>query len=158
MKTISKIILGLGIGGLLISMKYFDIVIPLADSGLEDIYSKYSNSFASGNLLRAVAIVESGEKADAYNPNDPSYGLMQILYTGSNKFYIDGWPPTSADDLYNPDYNVKLGAQILGWNIKTYGFMRGIMCFNNWSARVGNIPAVSWDYFLKVLITYYRIR
>ncbi len=156
MKNISSIIIWFAMISSFILMKYSGIKISENDL-YRDIYLKYSDGFVNANLLRAVSIVESNENANAFNPNDPSYGLMQILHTGSNIFYIVGWPPGSSEMLYNPDYNVNLGSQILKWNIKKYGFLRGIVCYNNWSARRGTIPMKSWDYFFRVYVTYLRL-
>jgi len=154
-KSISLIVGGLSLF-LLVQNNY--VFIPEARAEFNSIYKFYATKIVPSELLRAVAIVESGENTHAYNPNDPSYGLMQILFTGSNKLYIDGWPPNSFNDLYEPNYNVKIGSQILNWNIEKYGLFRGIVSFNNWSAREGLLPMKSVKYFLKVYITYIRLR
>lgn len=63
-------------------------------------------------LVMAVMAVESGFNPDAINPNDPSYGLMQVT------------PPTARDrgftgdvpeDLLDPVQNVELGTAHLRW-------------------------------------------
>ena len=85
------------------------IITPQGQS-LDELYDKWGNIYGvDPMLLKAIAKVESNENPKAKNPNDPSYGLMQIFYTGTNKFYIDGWPPSSEEQLYDPDYNLKLG-------------------------------------------------
>jgi len=154
-KSISLIVGGLSLF-LLVRNNY--IYIPEARAEFNSIYKFYASKIVPAELLRAVAIVESGENTLAYNPNDPSYGLMQILFTGSNKLYVDGWPPNSFHDLYEPNYNVKIGSQILNWNIKKYGLFRGIISYNNWSAREGFLPMKSLKYFMRVYITYIRLR
>jgi len=133
------------------------VKIPAVKLPLIGVYQKYASEDVPWQLLRAVAIVESGEDYLAFNPNDPSYGLMQILWTGSNKLNVEGWPPPDTTTLYLPDYNVKIGSQILSWNIKKYGWVRGIIVYNNWSARKGKIPLTSWRYYGRVFTTYLRL-
>ena len=93
------------------------------------------------HLLKALALTESNQNPNLVNPTDPSYGLFQILCLPDSKggcrnlFHIKGWPPSSKEDLFNPDYNVSLAAQIIAWNVETYGLKRGIAVFNSWSAR-----------------------
>jgi soluble lytic murein transglycosylase-like protein len=105
-------------------------------------------------LIKAVAFVESGENPNAKNPAEPSYGIMQVYYTGSNDLDADGWPPESADQLYNASYNIKIGTQILRWNLKTYGFPKGIAVYNKWSARLEIQPFTNQSYVNKVLDRY----
>jgi len=158
MKNLSKIIIGISLGTGLLWLKYSTTVLPDARSELLSIYEKYNTNLVSKYLLRALAIVESSENPLAYNPNDPSYGLMQILWNGKNKFYVDGWPPgENGKELYYPDYNVFIGSQIINYNVKKYGLFRGIICYNNWNARKGVIPLKSWNYFMKVFITMKRL-
>ena len=133
------------------------VSIPTVKPSLTTLYEKHATENVPAKLLRAVAIVESGENVVAFNPNDPSYGLMQILFTGSNKLYVSGWPPGSGEELYSPDYNILIGSQILDYNIKKYGFFRGVVAYNNWSGRDGIIPMSSINYFLKVFTTFLRL-
>ena len=92
-------------------------------------------------LLKVLAEVESHMNPRAENPDGFSAGLMQIHCRDdgrggcSNKFYIDGWPVKSRAQLYDPDTSVHLGAQIIAWNIRTYGLHKGIAIYNQWSAR-----------------------
>ena len=146
-----------GIGLLLFIQKYYQI-IPDSNPEYENVYRLFATENVPAELLRSIAIVESGENENSYNPNDPSYGLMQILWTGKNQLYVSGWPPQNTEELYVPSYNVKIGSQILDWNIKTYGFFRGIVSYNNWSGRSGNVPLKSYEYFLKVFTTYLRLK
>jgi len=81
--------------------------------------------------LKAVAITESALNPRAYryepafwerylkdnpewkdrNPNEvsASYGLMQLMFTTAHALGFDG----SGEDLYNPVYNIELGAKLL---------------------------------------------
>ena len=114
---------------------------------LDSIFKKYGTRYGVDPLLlKAIATVESSLKSDAVNEADRySVGLMQILYRPSsaldrnsppsNRFNIEGWNEATFDKLKDPDFNVKLGAQILAWNIKTYGMPRGIAVYNAWDQR-----------------------
>ena len=91
-------------------------------------------------LLKAIAQVESHMNPRAVNRRDPSIGLMGVLCrpagtTCGNRLDVAGWPPARREQLFEPDYNVSLAAQILGWNLRTYGLPRGVAVYNQWSAR-----------------------
>ena len=148
-----KIILA---GGAALYFKEMHVFIPDIKT-YDNIFEKYRTELVPANLLKAVAIVESSLDHKAVNRNDPSFGLMQILYTGSNKLYVDGWDDVSIEKLMKPDFNVHIGSQILNWNIAKYGRKRGIICYNNWSAREGLIPYKSMKYYVKVLSVYARL-
>jgi len=92
-------------------------------------------------LLKAIARVESAEDPSAKNPLDPSVGLMQVLCVPdgsggcSNKLNVLDWPPGSEEDLYDADYSLHIASQILSWNQRTYGWLKGVAVYNSWSAR-----------------------
>jgi len=118
-------------------------------------------------LLKAVAMVESSLDPDAINQADNiSIGLMQILCrrdeTGrcTNKFNIEGWEGANETRLRDPEYNVMMGAQILAWNLKTYGSPRGIAVYNAWNARHSPIdgPFPNQEYVDKVIAAYSKIQ
>ncbi len=110
---------------------------------LDLLYEKWGQRYGvDPKLLKALAIVESSEQPNAKNPADPSFGLMQILCVNDgldnpckNKFNIEGWEGATPNRLFNPDFNVSLGAQIIAWNVRTYGFKRGIATYNRWASR-----------------------
>ena len=90
---------------------------------------------------------------------------MQILWRDANgdgspdnRFYIEGWP-CPLTSLYEPDFNVSLGAQIIAWNIKTYGLARGVAVYNAWDSR--HAPAAgpfhNQGYVDKVLAHFERM-
>lgn len=125
---------------------------------LDTIYKEQGERFnVDWRLLKALSIVESSERPQVKNPADPSYGLMQVLCVPdgnggcSNKFNIEGWPPVNAEALYDAEYNVSLGAQIIKWNIDTFGLVKGIAVYNNWSARNEQQPFSNQSYVDKVL-------
>lgn len=108
------------------------------DLTLDEIYQKHGDQKGvDWRLIKAVALVESGENITAVNQSDPSYGIMQILYRKNdkgevNKLNVQGWPPGDKNELFNPDYNVHIGSQILSWNISQYGLKKGIAVYNSW--------------------------
>ena len=143
------------------------LLIPTIATGsqgsLKEVYKEKGAKYdVDPLLLEAIAHVESSQNPKAYNPGDPSYGLMQILCKpdGSggcaNTFYIDNWPPAQATDLYDPRINVDLGAQIIASNVKKYGLLKGIAVYNSWSARddLPMGPFVNQDYVAKVAVKY----
>lgn len=92
-------------------------------------------------LVKAIATVESHLNPRAENRRDPSLGLMGVLCRPAgascgNRFDIAGWPPARREQLFEPEYNVAIGTQVLAWNIRTYGLERGIATYNAWSARL----------------------
>lgn len=127
--------------------------------GYDDLYKKHAagKSF-DWKLLKAVAIVESGERPGAQNPSDPSYGICQVLCQPDgaggckNKLNIVGWPPDNYADLFDPDINLYYAAQILDWNIRTYGEKKGVAVYNSWAAHLdpADGPFVNQDYVDKV--------
>ena len=132
-------------------------------SMLDTLYQKHGRlRNLDWRLLKAIAQVESSENPQAKNPSDPSYGLMQILcrpdgHGGcSNNLNVLGWPPMTVHSLYDPDYSLHIGAQILEWNIGRYGFLRGIACYNHWGARLSEPdgPFPNQKYVDKVMGKY----
>jgi soluble lytic murein transglycosylase-like protein len=112
--------------------------LPDAVAGVLDfdpLYKKYASQYGlDWKLLKAIAQVESNENPLAKNPADPSYGLMQLLYP--QKLNVDNWPPENVSMLYDPDYSVSIAAQILSWNIASFGKWRGVAVYNSWGARL----------------------
>ena len=122
---------------------------------LDELYQKHGQIHGlDPKLLKAIAQVESSENSLAKNQADPSFGLMQILCQddgmGScrNKLNILDWPPANKSKLFDPDYSLHIGAQILAWNIGQYGQNKGIAVYNAWSAhtapREGPFPNQSY--------------
>ncbi len=91
-------------------------------------------------LIKAVAQQESGLDPQVVKTIDKhgmrAIGLMQV--TCPSKKIIEGWTgeePTEGgcDSLFDPDKNVKMGTDILSWNMTFFGFLRGIASFNLWT-------------------------
>lgn len=149
-----------------VSAKIPKVDLPIPKYDLTMIYKKYGQQYQiDWMLIRAITLQESSENPNAVNPADPSYGLMQILYKldsegNPNKFNVNGWPPHYTSQLFDPDYNVWIGSQILAWNLKTYGYPKGIAVYNSWIARKNppNGPFDNQAYVDSVLIYYDAIK
>ena len=126
------------------------------------------------DLLKAIAMQESQLDANAVRwnpPKDVSAGLMQILavppvgvpqgqnFTPTNRFDIEGWPVTFLE-LLDPETNVDFGAQILAYNLRTYGFPRGVAVYNNFSARFASQdgPFPNDAYVRRVLSNLHKLK
>jgi soluble lytic murein transglycosylase-like protein len=128
---------------------------------LNELYKKYGKKYnIEPELIKAIAQAESGEDVYAINPNDPSYGVMQILFTGSNTFNIEGWPEVllyGKSYLMEPSVNIKMGAQILAWNVSQYGKWKGVAVYNRWASRMEEEPFTNQAYVNRVKDNYQRI-
>ena len=133
---------------------------------LDDLYESHGRQKGLDPiLLKAIAIVESSENPNAKNPSDPSYGLMQILCQPDgqggckNRLNVLDWPPQSSERLYDADYSLHIGSQILRWNIDQYGFNKGIAVYNSWTAHNDpqNGPFCNQVYVDNVLKNYYNL-
>lgn len=127
--------------------------------GYDALYKKHAEGKSfDWKLLKAIAIVESNENPSAQNPSDPSYGICQVLCVpdgaGSckNRLNIIGWPPESMESLFDPDVNLYYAAQILNWNVQTYGQKKGVAVYNSWEAHLdpADGPFVNQGYVDKV--------
>lgn len=143
-----------------------DDFIGNSSSGYDELFSRWGTRYGVDPLLlKAIATVESSLDPEAVNPNDPSVGLMQILCKPdaegrcTNRFNVDRWNQATWQRLLDPDFNVEIGAQILAWNLKTYGYPRGIAVYNSWSARHDpvNGPFMNQSYVDKVIAQYSRL-
>ena len=121
----------------------FDYDPFFSDTSLEQKFENVGNRRGiDPKILKAVATVESSLDPSAINPLDPSFGVMQILCKSPtpegrclNNLYVQGWPSSQNKLLNDVEHNIDIGAQILKWNIDTYGFERGIAVYNSWGAR-----------------------
>lgn len=135
---------------------------------LDFLFAKHGAKYGVDPLLlKAVASVESSLNPDAVNEADKySVGLMQILYrpripgdllsSPTNRFDVDGWADATFAKLKEPDFNIKIGAQILAWNIRTFGYPRGIAVYNAWDQRLSPVtgPFKNQSYVEKVIAAY----
>lgn len=64
----------------------------------------------SAHVALAIAEIESGFNASAVNPQDPSFGIMQLQFSTA-RAYVP-WI-THADDLLSPHVNIRAGVRFL---------------------------------------------
>lgn len=100
----------------------------------DDIIAKYALRFNVPEVwIKAVIRTESNFDPEAYRAEpqiqDASYGLMQLLYGTARGLGFTG----SANDLYDPDTNIRLGTQLLSDLQKRYGddFRRIYSAYNS---------------------------
>ncbi len=136
-------------GAALSAKKSAPAVAPGAAAGpFDSLYQRYGARYGvDWRLVKAHALVENApQDVNAVNEDDDeSIGLMQVLCQPDgaggcrNRFDIDGWDGITRAALFDPDTNIKMGAQILAWNVKTYGLPKGVAVYNAWDQR--NAPA-----------------
>lgn len=83
-------------------------------------------------LLRAVIAVESAFDSLAFNPNDPSYGLGQVMpYHWRHAYTKACGSEATPETLMDPEINLCYSAHILRYFIDVYGPVAGIDAYNN---------------------------
>ena len=83
-------------------------------------------------LLRAVIAVESAFDTLAYNPDDPSYGLGQVMPLYWRYAFVKACgSEATPETLMDPAINVCYSAHILRHFIDAYGPVAGIDAYNN---------------------------
>ena len=131
---------------------------------IDDLLKKWSAVYGvDWQLLRAVALKESRLNPRAVNLADrESIGLMQVLCRPDgrggcgNRLNVDGWSEATREKLFDPDFNIRIGAQILAWNICTYGMPKAIGVYNRWAERRSPVagPFENQSYVDAVLANY----
>lgn len=113
----------------------------------DDLFIKWGKIYAvDWKLLKAHAMVESSLTPGAFNPEkkgtaDGSYGLMQIYVVTDalgrvvNRLNVNDWPPAQPKALFDADYNINIGAQIVASNVKAYGMPRAVAVYRDFGAR-----------------------
>lgn len=162
------------------------LAAPAASAGddYDALFQKHGAAHGvDWRLLKALGTVESHLNPRAENPDGLSAGIMQIhcdphergsvakgqepVVTASahgsactNRFNIEAWPPVNREQLYDPDYNIAIGTQIIAWNIRHLGLKRGIAAYNQWSARKTRRgePFPNQYYVDKVLLVYRQLK
>lgn len=117
--------------------------LPLQAEDFDALFQRHAAAHrVDWRLVKAIAEVESHLNPRAVNRSDPSLGLMQIRCVEdrrggcANRFDVAGWPPARREQLFDPEYNVSIGTQVLAWNVRTFGLERGIAVYNQWDARL----------------------
>lgn len=154
--------------------EYDEFFLKYAEQYLPQGFGFDKHSYAK--LLKAIAIRESGldpkatrtegwtvtivDEDGSHEVNPISFGLMQILIPQS--LNVEGWPENPPDDpksdwtmerygemkekLKDPEFNIKIGAQILQWNIEhggdaPHGVQKGVALYNAWNNDNREAPA-----------------
>lgn len=144
------------------------------EMSLRDIFQKWGEKYGvDPMLIEAHAMAESALDPNAVRWNPPadiSVGLMQVLYIPSdlsnrnsppkNRLQVDGWHDATFDKLKDPNFNVMIAAQIMRYNINTYGLPRAIAVYNNYSQRFAGRdgPFTNQSYVDKVSRNYARLQ
>lgn len=156
---------GLVLGALIMTIR--KVSAAEIEASLDPLFEKWGRRYGVDPLLlKAHAIVESDLDAQAVNPFDPSYGLMQVLCTRgpngrcANTFNVDGWAGMTAERLKNPDVNIMIAAQIVAYNVRTFGMPRAVAVYNRWAERLSppGGPFGNQGYVDKVLAEYERLK
>lgn len=126
------------------------------EQNLDEIFDRIGAiRMVDPDVLRAIAFVESSINPQAVRwnpPGDVSAGIMQILcvppagtkkgedFVCQNRFdFADQWPTTFSALTADVELNIDLAAQILAWNIRQYGWPRGLATYNNFAARFSGL-------------------
>lgn len=108
-------------------MAYSEAVAALGlNTPWDDLITAMGGDASSIALIKGVIATESQWNPGAINPNDPSYGLMQIL--GGPK---GPYPNVAIADLMDPSTNITLGATYLKNQLARFGFPGGIAAYNS---------------------------
>lgn len=119
-------------------------------------------------LLSAHAFVESSYNPKAKNPEGSS-GLMQIFLPlsrnkGARQHVADGvlpeWENIDLSMIFDPAYNIGLGAALIRENMREFGFPRCVAVYNNSKDQSSpqNGPFISQGYVNKVLKQYNKLK
>ena len=157
-------------GALLCASHSAGAALPLAEESganppsVNELFKKWGAAYGvEWQLLKAVARKESRLNPNAVNNADnESIGLMQVLCRPdgrggcANSLKVDGWSGATRRKLFDPDFNIKIGAQILAWNIRKYGMPKAIAVYNRWAERSSPVagPFENHPYVVAVLGNY----
>ena len=96
------------------------------------IVTQAARAGVDSQILRAVIQHESGFITDAYNPDDPSYGLGQVMPKYWRYTFIDQCgSEATAETLMDAEINICYAAHILAHFQHKYGYVAGIDAYNN---------------------------
>jgi soluble lytic murein transglycosylase-like protein len=139
-------------------------VSDVSPQPVDDLFRKWGAVYGvEWRLLKAVARKESRLNPNAVNDADnESIGLMQVLCrpdgqgSCANTLKVDGWSEATRRKLFDPEFNIRIGAQILAWNIRKYGMPKAVAVYNRWKERSSPVagPFENHAYVLAVLKNY----
>lgn len=134
----------------------------------DPIFKKYGQKYGiDWRLIKGVAHVES--RIGGFKNYEGKYtvssadalGVMQVLCRGFENGYctndfpaIRDWKTVRQNPralLENPDLNIRIGTEILKWNIDRYGIEKGVAVYNKWGARLEKPPFSNQQYVDNVM-------
>jgi len=93
--------------------------------GYDEIYRRWGElRQLDWRLIKAVAIVESSERAEVIGDDGRSFGLMQVSKVVGASYGM------TVEDLLDPNLNVQVGSGFLAEMINRYGLEGGIQAYN----------------------------
>lgn len=120
------------------------VAAPRREDTLDDVYRRHGASYGvDWRLLKAHAQVESSENPQAVNAADnESLGLMQVLCRPDGQGgcandlpAVLDWKDATREKLLTADFNVRIAAQVIAWNIAQFGLPKAIAVYNAWDQR-----------------------
>ena len=119
---------------------------------LEAMITMKANKYdLSPALVKAVARKESGFNTRAKNPNDPSYGLMQVTPALAYDYGLILHYKDLTQEEINKIYNVQNNLEVACWFMKKlhdkYNFDEAVQMYN--TGEAGYEAGVRATYYLK---------
>jgi len=100
-------------------------VTDMLTKGYDEIYRRWGElRQLDWRLIKAVAIVESSERAEVVGDDGQSIGLMQVSRVVGASYGM------TITDLFDPNLNVQAGSGFLAEMINRYGLEGGIQAYN----------------------------
>lgn len=115
----------------------------------DNLYKYYGNlRNIDWRLIKAIAVTESSETADAIGDDNRSFGLMQVSLIVGSSYGM------SKDDLLIPAWNVQVGSGFLKDLIEKYGLEGGIQAYNLGETKFRK--GLTSPTYLKKVLGYYE--
>jgi soluble lytic murein transglycosylase-like protein len=131
-------------------------VAPIRTGGVpyaEDIAKASSRWSVNQAIIKAIIKKESDFDPDAVNPNDPSYGLMQVgLMVAQDYGAVKDYKNPTAEELaelMDPQKNINIGTRHLSSLLSRYPLDTAIQMYNLGTAKYNRGFRVP-DYLAKV--------
>lgn len=145
-------------------MKRFVLALPLlalSYSSLADCWTEAGARYGiEPELLKAIAIVESGLNPNAVNVNRNGtidYGLMQI--NSAHLRTLETFNISVGQLLNDPCHNVMTGAWILAGNVRQFGYSwTAVGAYNAGTAKTKKGNALRQKYIRKVAPHYLKLK
>lgn len=123
---------------------------PSHEIDLDSLFQKWGNIYSlDWKLIKAVATVESELSPSAIGDDGVSFGLMQIQIATAK-----GYGMTDAENLLDPDTNIKYGAKFLSDMIVKYGLDSGVQIYTLGEPKFLKKGYRAQDYLNRVIKTY----